>query len=568
VNIIVSNRSAVEYLFAKSVCLETGKHDCLFSASGVRNISLIGYGATWRMHKMDYQNKTASIKNYSKAEWRHGLQLHDTYGITVAGLTIRQTGGDGIDMGGVISGTVNTHVYDCNLVDNHRQGMSVGVAKNLLVQRVLFANTSGTAPQSGVDLEPDDASEWLVNVSFIDCVSRFNAGNQISISLFQLRDTSEPTSIRFENVSIEGSPREGYAGIFVGGVQPGVKGSVQIQNVRVVRTNGPGAYLGDLAEPALFSVRFSNTSFAHVAGQTKTKAALDIMHGTNTAFLRAKTMGGVFFDEHCMVVNECARPFFLIEDQSGQEPGITAVNISYSGIVHVPAAADCQPAIVAVGAKVEVNVRPVCKVATHTPDTVNIYGLGAHPAPNLTGTNFHYLGFWGQGPPAEMQGFTNLAFADNASQALEQRRHGIHALVKSHKFCLNYTTRWHLTLLPDCRERLAAVSLTFLPLLQNGTVLGFFLGDELLWNGLTFSSLQAYVQLMRAAFPPPAILYYNEAWPSLLPTPAGIAQYVGDIGHLPDKQLLQFVPRELDWFSVDIVRNLSSPLFTCVVTTV
>jgi hypothetical protein len=85
------------------------------------------------MHKADYQNKTASISNYSKAEWRHGLQLHDTQDITVAGLTITQTGGDGIDMGGVISGTLNTHIHDCELVENHRQGLSVGVAKNLLV---------------------------------------------------------------------------------------------------------------------------------------------------------------------------------------------------------------------------------------------------------------------------------------------------------------------------------------------------------------------------------------------------------------------------------------------------
>ena len=52
-----------------------------------------------------------------------------------------------IDMGGVISGNTNTHIVDCQLVDNHRQGMSIGSAKNLLVERTLFANTSGTAPE-------------------------------------------------------------------------------------------------------------------------------------------------------------------------------------------------------------------------------------------------------------------------------------------------------------------------------------------------------------------------------------------------------------------------------------
>ena len=56
-------------------------------------------------------------------------------------------------MGGVISGNTNTHILDCRLVDNHRQGMSIGSAKNLLVERTLFANTSGTAPEVRVGLQ-------------------------------------------------------------------------------------------------------------------------------------------------------------------------------------------------------------------------------------------------------------------------------------------------------------------------------------------------------------------------------------------------------------------------------
>ena len=125
-----------------------GMRDCLFAATLVRNVTLMGYGVTWRMRKADYHNKSAGgARPYTKAEWRHGLQLHDTQDVVVAGLTITQTGGDGIDMGGVISGNMNTHVTDCQLVDNHRQGMSIGAAKNLLVTNTLFGNTSGTAPE-------------------------------------------------------------------------------------------------------------------------------------------------------------------------------------------------------------------------------------------------------------------------------------------------------------------------------------------------------------------------------------------------------------------------------------
>eukprot|EP01043_Picozoa_sp_COSAG02_P026124 COSAG02_NODE_1495_length_12314_cov_33.691691_7_plen_795_part_00 len=156
---IFLNVSDIRITFARGVEILAkrdhfhGMHDCLFAASRVRNLTLVGYGATLRMHKADYQNKSdGGAHPYTKAEWRHGLQLHDTQDVIVAGLTITQTGGDGIDLGGVISGNTNTHIVDCQLVDNHRQGMSIGAAKNLLVERTLFANTSGTAPEVRVSV--------------------------------------------------------------------------------------------------------------------------------------------------------------------------------------------------------------------------------------------------------------------------------------------------------------------------------------------------------------------------------------------------------------------------------
>ena len=79
-------------------------------------------------------------------------------------------------------------------------------------------------------------------------------------------------------------------------------------------------------------------------------------------------MGGVFFDKDCMVMNDVAGPFFLIDDQSARQVHlgrIAALNISYNGIVRVPVAADCKPSVVAIGSQVEVNIDPVCShVAT------------------------------------------------------------------------------------------------------------------------------------------------------------------------------------------------------------
>ena len=53
------------------------------------------------------------------------------------------------------------------------------------------------------------------------------------------------------------------------------------------------------------------------------------------------------------------------------------------------------------------------------------------------------------------------------------------------------------------------------PLVQAGSVMGAFLGDELLWGGLSYPDLVAAVRLVRGSFPPPFIIYANEALPVL-----------------------------------------------------
>ena len=50
-------------------------------------------------------------------------------------------------------------------------------------------------------------------------------------------------------------------------------------------------------------------------------------------------------------------------------------------------------------------------------------------------------------------------------------------------------------------------------LLRNGTIVGFFLGDELMWNGLPYESLLEWSNAVRASFPS-AFIWQNEAYPT------------------------------------------------------
>ena len=53
--------------------------------------------------------------------------------------------------------------------DNTNSLVSIRINNNLTFNNVTFSNTLGTAPQSGVDLEPDHPIDKLINIIFNNC---------------------------------------------------------------------------------------------------------------------------------------------------------------------------------------------------------------------------------------------------------------------------------------------------------------------------------------------------------------------------------------------------------------
>ncbi|HVV71969.1 MAG TPA: right-handed parallel beta-helix repeat-containing protein, partial [Verrucomicrobiae bacterium] len=157
-----------------------GTGDSLFTATGQSNIVIRGYGACLRMHKRDYQKPP-----YQRAEWRMGIALHGCRHVLIEGLRVESTGGDGfyIDGGGDQEWSEDITLRDCVAYDNHRQGVSVISAVDLLIENCLFSTTWGTAPEAGIDLEPDTEKQRLVNCVIRNSVFENNNGHQILIYL-------------------------------------------------------------------------------------------------------------------------------------------------------------------------------------------------------------------------------------------------------------------------------------------------------------------------------------------------------------------------------------------------
>jgi hypothetical protein len=135
------NRSNVELRLGVGAVLQArrgffhGTDDMVLVVRSATNVSITGDGRTSaiRMWRIDYRNTSL----YSKAEWRHGVGVYDATNLTISGITIAETGGDGIYLKGVTNGIVR----NVTTIGAYRNGMSVISAVNLLVEDASFVNT-------------------------------------------------------------------------------------------------------------------------------------------------------------------------------------------------------------------------------------------------------------------------------------------------------------------------------------------------------------------------------------------------------------------------------------------
>lgn len=174
-----------------------GTNDCLLKADNCQNLVLRGYKAVLRMRRADYDQ----AELYKRAEWRHCLSIRSCTNVKVYGLTLAESGGDGIYLGTATQWVTNKDILIKDVIcdRNYRQGISVITAENLLIEDTVMRDTAGTAPQAGIDFEPNHPQERLVNCVLRNCVSEGNRSYAYVLYVRPLNATSVPMSVRFEN---------------------------------------------------------------------------------------------------------------------------------------------------------------------------------------------------------------------------------------------------------------------------------------------------------------------------------------------------------------------------------
>jgi hypothetical protein len=181
-----------------------GVNDRFLNINSVQNVHIVGWGAQ------------LLCPGYGTGEQRHGCFIWRSQRIRVEGLECSTFGGDGFYVGGDAEvgeddWPEDVHIVGCVSEASRRNGVSVVQGRNVWFIGHRSSNTSGTSPQKGYDVEPNESDNTpgtirgvLENIHFLDCTSESNTG--VGFSFAGANDTANtPISVFFENCYDNGS---------------------------------------------------------------------------------------------------------------------------------------------------------------------------------------------------------------------------------------------------------------------------------------------------------------------------------------------------------------------------
>lgn len=161
----------------------------------------------------------------STGEWGFGISIMGSEDVVIKNANISDCWGDGIYIGSTENKEYSNKIKIINatLNNNRRQGISIISARNLEITNPKIHNTNGTAPQSGIDIEPNFPSDYLENIKVKNLITSNNLGYGLQIYLINLKGSTNPVSIEIE------TSKNLPDGIYLGEYE-GIKGEIVIKD--------------------------------------------------------------------------------------------------------------------------------------------------------------------------------------------------------------------------------------------------------------------------------------------------------------------------------------------------
>ena len=140
-------------------------------------------------------------------EWGMGISVRSAKHTTIRDVSLTNCWGDGLYVGrtnepgadSFSDGLVLENIYADN---NRRQGISIISLKNASFKNLYIKNTNGTAPEAGLDFEPNYADEWLHNIKVENIYTENNSGAGVQVYFGPLGWRDYSTSMTYRGGSI------------------------------------------------------------------------------------------------------------------------------------------------------------------------------------------------------------------------------------------------------------------------------------------------------------------------------------------------------------------------------
>ncbi|MFA6102689.1 MAG: LamG-like jellyroll fold domain-containing protein [Victivallaceae bacterium] len=192
--------------------------NCVLRATQLSNIKVTGdTGAKILMHKEEYAL-------LATAEWRTAISFYACSNVTVSGLTLANTGGDGISLYSA-SEVPDANTYCSNVAITNvvvdgaaRNGLAAVSVDGLTVTGCTFKNTQGQGnaaaggPWAGIDLEPDYPTQILKNIVIDNCSFLNNRRRGLLLHAIKLNGSTQILNITVQNCIMQNN---GWYGIQV-----------------------------------------------------------------------------------------------------------------------------------------------------------------------------------------------------------------------------------------------------------------------------------------------------------------------------------------------------------------
>ncbi len=189
---------------------------CLFNFNGASNVTIIGNNSTVNMKKSEYSGENP-----------HCFSMVNCSNVSISGMTAYGAGGDGF----YINTASNIHL-DGVVADNCRRvGCNVINANGVLVENSIFKNTSGVAPQYGINVEANKSTDIFKNIVFQNCLCANNAKTGVGVSLTNLQNATSrvDVGITFTNITTLNNGKNGME-LYAYNTNNGIGGSITVNN--------------------------------------------------------------------------------------------------------------------------------------------------------------------------------------------------------------------------------------------------------------------------------------------------------------------------------------------------